>query len=156
MRIVSLQRLTILINHEYRAWRLSEVHSVLCHTHAAAWESVGIALREIRCLKMYVILVSLQLSAPQASKVYIHFAVGIVLERAHVNAVASCYRGWLWYEWACGVVGDGNAPVEDIGAVFHWEVHDVSLHLLAVPHSGGLFLGVCRHLVLVLLHITVP
>ena len=156
VRIVSPERLALLIHNLHRSRSLGKIETVPCESHAAARQGIRISFREIRCLQMDVVLVSLQLAAPETAEIDVNLTVCIVSERAHVYAVAARNRSRLGNERSRRIVGDGGAPVEHVTAVLEREVHYVPLHLLAVTHTLGLLLGIGRNLHFILLYVAVP
>ena len=64
MWVVGLQGITLVIDNKDRTWSLGKVHSVLGETYAAAGKGIFLALRQMGCLEMDVVLITLELTAP--------------------------------------------------------------------------------------------
>ena len=156
MRVVGLQRIAVVVNHEDGAWSLSIAKAIFCQPDTTAWQSVFLAFRQVWSLKVDIVLLALELSAPESTEVHIHLSVGIVAEGTHVYAITARHRSWLWNERAGRIVCYGCSPMEHVVAVLQREVHHVFLHLLAIAHASSLLFSICRHLLDVLLHIAVP
>ena len=156
MWVVSLERLAILIDNYDRTWSLGIVESVFCETHATAWESIDMTFWQVWSFKMDIVLITLELTSPESSEIYINLAVSIVAESAHVDAVAARHWCWLRDERTCRVVGNGCTPMEHVVAVLEREVHDILLHLLAEAQACCLFLGIGWNFNHIFLHVAIP
>jgi hypothetical protein len=154
--VIGLEGITLLVYHQDGARSLCKVESVLGKTYAAAGESILLTLGEIRSLKVDIILITLKLTAPQATEINVHLTVGVIAEGAHVDAVTTCYGSGIGDERALRTLCDGCTPVEYVIAVLHGEIHDVALYFLTESHALSLFLGIGGNLDFILLDVAVP
>ncbi len=120
--VVGLEGFAVFVNDEDGAWLFGKFEHVVAQTGYAGGECGFVAFGQIGTFEGFVVLVALELSAPDAAEVEVLLAV-VVFQDGYVDGVAAHHGCGLRDEGAFGAVGYGDAEAEDVVAVFQGEVH---------------------------------
>ena len=135
MGIVRRQRLSFLVHNQQGLGRLGELQHVGSHQGHPGRQRGLLASGQVLVLEHLVVLIPLQLAAPDTTKVGVNLAV-IVLEDAGVNGVGTTDRVGQRLEWAFGSIGYSHAQAHAtiiVLAAEHQVILAVQLHDIAVP-----------------------
>lgn len=135
VRVCGSKRFARIVDDNDRARSLSKLKHVVSHASHAARQCLLVALGQVLHAKSHVVAITLQLSSPDATEVDVYLSI-VVLKDAWVDGIGATDGVRLRMEGAFGLVGGGNAEVEDAVLVLGAEDHIVSsvlLHYVVVP-----------------------
>ena len=98
MWIVGLEWVALLVDYEDWTWSLGIVHTILGESYAAAWQCVLLTLWQVWLLQVDVVLVALELTAPEATEVNVYLIVGIIAMFAYNYLVSRVDSITNWLE----------------------------------------------------------
>ena len=139
--VLDLDRGAVLVQEDDRLRVLAELEHVLGELHHAGRDG-GLAVGRVGGAAVLgeVVLVALELAAPDAAEVHVVLVV-IVVQDGVVDGIAAADGVRHGLERAGGGVADGDACPEDVGLVLGREVHVVlavaALHHLVVPELAA-------------------
>ena len=133
--VVGGQRLSVCVNDLHGTRRFGELQHVVGHPDHTRRQRGFLALRQVFVFEHLIVVVPLQLSAPDAAEEGVHRSV-VVLEQTRVDGIGAADGVGLRYERSLGSVGDGDAEAEHTIVVFsavEQVVTAVFLHDVVVP-----------------------
>jgi len=165
VRILGNERLTVLVEYLHGTGSLSKLQHVVCHAGHTGLKSLLTTTRQLLATHLQtVVLIPLQLSAPDATEVTVHLAI-VILEDAGVDAVRATDGVWLWDKGAFGLFGNGNAEAEQSVVIFGRKDEIIATAFLSPGYlfdtedyamvGGGIPLYVIKRQDMVVLHLEV-